>query len=114
VRNTDAGDGARRFVNIGKAYSGVTDAEIAKLTEFFLAHTIEDHGHVRAVDPVIVMEVAFNNVQRSNRHDSGFALRFPRIVRLRADKPVEEIDTIERVREIFVSQQAAPRSSGAS
>jgi DNA ligase-1 len=114
VRNTDAGDGARRFVNIGKAYSGVTDAEIAKLTEFFLAHTIEDRGHVRAVDPVIVMEVAFNNVQRSNRHDSGFALRFPRIVRLRADKPVEEIDTIERVREIFVSQQAAPRSSGAS
>jgi DNA ligase-1 len=114
VRNTDVGDGARRFVNIGKAYSGVTDAEIAKLTEFFLEHTIEDHGHVRVVNPVIVMEVAFNNVQRSNRHDSGFALRFPRIVRLRADKPVEEIDTIERVREIFVSQQADPRSSGES
>ena len=81
VRNTDAGDGARRFVNIGKAYSGVTDVEIAKLTSSS-SRTIEDHGHVRAVDPVIVMEVAFNNVQRSNRHDSGFALRFPRIVRL--------------------------------
>ena len=111
VRNTATGEGAARFVNIGKAYSGVTDAEIAHLTEFFLAHTIEDHGHVRTVDPVIVMEVAFNNVQSSNRHDSGFALRFPRIVRLRADKPVDEIDTLERVRDIFASQQAAPRSN---
>lgn len=111
VRNTATGEGAARFVNIGKAYSGVTDAEIAHLTKFFLAHTIEDHGHVRTVDPVIVMEVAFNNVQSSNRHDSGFALRFPRIVRLRADKPVDEIDTLERVRDIFASQQAAPRSN---
>ncbi len=93
-----------RLVNIGKAYSGVTDAEIRELTEFFLVHTIEDHGHVRTVDPVIVMEIAFNNVQHSNRHDSGFALRFPRIVRLRPDKPVTDIDTLDRVREIFVAQ----------
>jgi DNA ligase 1 len=118
VRNTDAdaetADGPSRFVNIGKAYSGVTDAEIAQLTALFLAHTIEDHGHVRTVDPVIVMEVAFNNVRRSNRHDSGFALRFPRIVRLRDDKPVQEIDTLHRVREIFARQQAAPRSGGES
>jgi len=95
---------ADRLVNIGKAYSGVTDAEIRELTEFFLAHTIEDHGHVRTVDPLIVMEVAFNNVQRSNRHDSGFALRFPRIVRLRPDKPAAEIDTLDRVRQVFSSQ----------
>ena len=95
---------ADRLVNIGKAYSGVTDAEIRELTEFFLAHTIEDHGHVRSVDPLIVMEVAFNNVQRSNRHDSGFALRFPRIVRLRPDKPAAEIDTLDRVRQVFSSQ----------
>jgi DNA ligase-1 len=114
VRAAAAEDGAAHLVNIGKAFSGVTDAEIAQLTEFFLAHTIEDHGHVRTVDPVIVMEVAFNNVQRSNRHDSGFALRFPRIVRLRADKPVDEIDTLERVREIFASQQTATRSAGES
>ena len=95
---------ADRLVNIGKAYSGVTDAEIRQLTEFFLSHTVEDHGHVRTVAPEIVLEVAFNNIQRSNRHDSGFALRFPRIIRLRPDKPVSEIDTLDRVREIFASQ----------
>jgi DNA ligase 1 len=82
----------------------VTDAEIAYLTKFFLEHTIEDHGHVRDVDPIIVMEVAFNNIQKSNRHNSGFALRFPRIVRLRDDNPVADIDTLARVREIFASQ----------
>jgi DNA ligase 1 len=95
---------ADRLVNIGKAYSGVTDAEIRQLTEFFLAHTVEDYGHVRSVTPEMVLEVAFNNIQRSNRHDSGFALRFPRIVRLRPDKPVAEIDTLDRVRELFASQ----------
>jgi DNA ligase-1 len=88
----------------------VTDAEIAHLTKFFLEHTIEDHGHVRDVEPVVVMEIAFNNIQKSNRHDSGFALRFPRIVRLREDKPATDIDTLSRVREIFASQ--APPSDG--
>jgi DNA ligase-1 len=109
VRDTDSGDGSARLVNIGKAYSGVTDAEIAHLTKFFLEHTIEDHGHVREVDPVIVMEIAFNNIQKSNRHNSGFALRFPRIVRLRDDKPAGEIDTLSRVREIFASQSPPSR-----
>ena len=104
VRDTDFDEGPGRLVNIGKAYSGVTDAEIVHLTKFFLEHTIEDHGHVRDVEPLVVMEVAFNNIQKSNRHDSGFALRFPRIVRLRDDKPVREIDTLSRVREIFASQ----------
>jgi DNA ligase 1 len=104
VRDTDVGDAPERLVNIGKAYSGVTDAEIAYLTKFFLEHTIEDHGHVRDVEPLIVMEVAFNNIQKSDRHNSGFALRFPRIVRLRDDKPVAEIDTLSRVREIFATQ----------
>jgi DNA ligase 1 len=104
VRDIDAGDSPERLVNIGKAYSGVTDAEIAYLTKFFLEHTIEDHGHVRDVEPLIVMEVAFNNIQKSDRHNSGFALRFPRIVRLRGDKPVAEIDTLSRVREIFATQ----------
>jgi DNA ligase-1 len=93
-----------KLVNIGKAYSGVTDAEIRELTEYSLAHTIEDQGFRRLVTPEIVLEVAFNNVQRSNRHESGYALRFPRIVRLRPDKRASEIDTIERVREIFASQ----------
>ena len=66
------------LVNIGKAYSGVTDAEIAQLTKFFLEHTVEDHGHVRDVEPVIVMEIAFNNIQKSNRHNSGFAFAISR------------------------------------
>jgi DNA ligase-1 len=104
VRDADLAGGAGRLVTIGKAYSGVTDAEIRYLTDYFLAHTIEDHGQVRTVDPLVVMEIAFNNIQLSNRHDSGFALRFPRIIRLRPDKPVSEIDTLDRVREIFASQ----------
>jgi DNA ligase 1 len=94
--------------NVGKAYSGVTDAEIARLTQFFLEHTLEDFGSIRAVEPLIVFEVAFNNVMRSDRHDSGFALRFPRIQRIREDKPVSEIDTLERVAEIYQSQPDKP------
>jgi DNA ligase 1 len=99
------GDGLR---NVGKAYSGVTDEEIARLTRFFLEHTLEDYGYVRAVEPLVVLEVAFNNVMRSDRHDSGFALRFPRILRIRDDKPVSEIDTLERVAEIYQSQPDKP------
>jgi DNA ligase-1 len=94
--------------NVGKAYSGVTDAEIARLTQFFLEHTIQDYGGIRTVEPLIVFEVAFNNVMRSDRHDSGFALRFPRILRIREDKPVSEIDTLERVAEIYQSQPDRP------
>jgi DNA ligase-1 len=93
-----------RLANIGKAYSGLTDAEIAEMTKWFLEHTIEDQGFRRTVEPEIVLEVAFNNMMRSDRHDSGYALRFPRIVRLRPDKSAEEADTIERVREIFEKQ----------
>lgn len=99
------------LLNVGKAYSGVTDAEIAELTEFFKQHTIEDFGHFRAVEPLIVLEVAFNNIMRSDRHASGFALRFPRILRLRPDKPVAEIDTVERVEEIYQSQVDKPVES---
>ncbi len=94
-----------RLVNIGKAYSGLTDAEIAEMTQWFLNHTIEDQGFRRVVEPTIVLEVAFNNMMESDRHESGYALRFPRIVRLRPDKPAGEADTIERAREIFQNQQ---------
>jgi DNA ligase-1 len=93
-----------KLVNIGKAYSGLTDVEIADMTKWFLEHTIADQGFRRVVEPKIVLEVAFNNMMRSDRHDSGYALRFPRIVRLRPDKPSEEADTIERVREIYEKQ----------
>jgi DNA ligase-1 len=94
--------------NVGKAYSGVTDAEIAELTEFLKAHTLEDFGHFRTVEPLVVLEVAFNNVMRSDRHASGFALRFPRILRVRTDKPLAEIDTVARVEEVYQSQVDKP------
>jgi DNA ligase 1 len=93
-----------RLVNIGKAYSGLTDAEIAEMTQWFVEHTIEDQGFRRTVEPKIVLEVAFNNMMRSHRHESGYALRFPRILRLRSDKSAEDADTIERAQEIFERQ----------
>jgi len=93
-----------RLLNIGKAYSGLTDAEILEMTRCFLDHTIADEGFRRLVEPKIVLEVAFNNMMKSNRHSSGYALRFPRIVRLRPDKPPEEADTIDRAHEIFKKQ----------
>ncbi len=93
-----------RLLNIGKAYSGLTDVEIAEMTKWFLEHTIEDQGFRRTVEPKIVLEVAFNNIMKSERHSSGYALRFPRIVRLRPDKLPEEADTMERVKEVFAKQ----------
>jgi DNA ligase-1 len=93
-----------RFVNVGKAYSGLTDAEIATMTAWFQEHTLADMGHFRTVEPKVVLEIAFNNVMESDRHESGYALRFPRIVRIRDDKPVSEIDTVARVRELFELQ----------
>jgi DNA ligase-1 len=100
--------GENELLNVGKAYSGVTDAEIAELTRWLKAHTVEDRGHFRTVEPLRVLEVAFNNIMRSERHASGFALRFPRILRIRDDKPVDEIDTVERVEEIYRSQPDRP------
>jgi DNA ligase-1 len=94
-----------QLVNVGKAYSGLTDAEIAEMTKWFLEHTVDDQGFRREVEPKIVLEVAFNNVMRSDRHESGYALRFPRIVRLRPDKSSEEADTVARVQEIYASQE---------
>ena len=90
-------DGA--LLTVGKAYSGLTDAELTELTAWFEAHTVQTfaHGKVRIVEPEIVVEVAFDRVQPSPRHKSGYALRFPRIVRLRPDKPVAEIDTLATV-----------------
>jgi DNA ligase-1 len=90
-----------RLVNVGKAYTGLTDAEIATMTEYFLEHTLVDHGRVRLVEPDTVVEVAFDSIQRSARHKSGFALRFPRIVRLREDKTPKDIDTRATVEELY-------------
>ena len=97
VKDTQTG----RLVNVGKAYTGLTDAEIAEFTRRFLDMTVQDMGHVRMVRPEVVLEVAFDSIQHSGRHMSGYALRFPRIVRIRADKSVDEIDTLERVAELY-------------
>jgi DNA ligase-1 len=88
---------ADRLVTIGKAYTGLTDAELADMTRWFEAHTVRRVGRYRQVDPVVVVEVAFDVIQRSSRHQSGFALRFPRIVRLRIEKSPTEIDTLANV-----------------
>jgi DNA ligase-1 len=102
-----------QLLNVGKAYSGLTDAEIAEMTEWFKAHTIDDDGFRRTVEPKIVLEVAFNNMMRSSRHESGYALRFPRILRIRTDKSPEEIDTLEAVEEIFARQTAGGKNKEA-
>jgi ATP-dependent DNA ligase len=93
------------LLNVGKAYSGLTDVELAELTEWFRAHTLQEyaHGKVRIVEPRIILEVTFDRVQESKRHKSGYALRFPRILRLRDDKTVDEIDTVETVRRLAES-----------
>ena len=100
VRRSETDD---ELLNVGKAYSGLTDVELAGLTEWFRAHTVQEfaHGRVRTVEPEIVLEVTFDRVQESKRHKSGFALRFPRILRLREDKTVAEIDTLASVRALI-------------
>jgi ATP-dependent DNA ligase len=94
-----------RLVNIGKAYSGLTDAEIAEMTKWFEDHTIARYGRYRQVEPTVVVEVAFDVIVRSNRHQSGFSLRFPRIAALRPDKPADEIDTLDTVRALYEDLQ---------
>jgi len=88
------------LLNVGKAYNGLTDAEIAALTTRFEALTVERHGGYHVVRPEVVLEVTFDIVQPSERHEAGYALRFPRILRVRDDKSVAEIDTLARVREL--------------
>jgi len=92
---------------IGKAYSGLTDVEIAELTEHFKQNTIADHGRCREVKPEIVLEVAFNSIQPSTRHASGLALRFPRIKAIRRDKNVDAIDTLTYARELAARETRA-------
>ncbi len=90
---------------IGKAYSGLTDAEIEHLTEHFQRTTLRVHGRYREVKPEIVLEVAFDSVQVSQRHSSGLALRFPRIKRIRDDKSVADIDTVEQAQSFAREQK---------
>ena len=98
------------LLTIGKAYSGLTDVEIATLTPWFLEHRIDGrYGHAFAVEPKIVLEVAFDVIAKSTLHQSGYSMRFPRIVRIRDDKPASEIDTLARVDEIYSEMLARER-----
>jgi DNA ligase-1 len=100
VRDETTGE----LLPIGKAYSGLTDVEIAELTEHFKRNTIVDRGRYRDVKPDIVLEIAFNSIQPSSRHASGLALRFPRIKAIRRDKTVDGIDTLGYARRLAAQQ----------
>ena len=93
-----AGD---RLVPVGKAYSGYTDDELRRLDRWVRNNTVRRWGPVREVAPGIVLEVAFDSVHSSTRHKSGVAMRFPRIHRIRWDKPVEEADRIETIEKLL-------------
>jgi DNA ligase-1 len=101
-------EGTGRLVTLGKAYSGLTDGEIADMTRWFEDHTISTHGRYRIVEPEVIVEVAFDVIMRSARHASGYALRFPRIARLRTDKPASEADTLATVERIYRELQHGP------
>ena len=92
--NGEPGDPGRELVPFAKAYSGLTDAEIREVDRFVRANTTERFGPVRSVTPQLVMEIAFEAIQASNRHKSGVAVRFPRILRQRPDKSIEQADTL--------------------
>ena len=110
VRDETTGE----LLPIGKAYSGLTDVEIAELTEHFKQNTTSDHGRYRRVNPNVVLEVAFNSIQPSTRHASGLALRFPRIKAIRRDKNVDSIDTLQYARELAAQSTNSPTSLGKS
>jgi DNA ligase-1 len=101
-----------QLLTIGKAYSGLTDVEIAELTEHFKKRTVSNRGRYREVKPDIVLEIAFDSIQSSTRHESGLALRFPRIKAIRRDKTVDAIDTLAYARSL-AQQLAAKDDTGA-
>ena len=92
------------LLTIGKAYSGITDKELFQLSELFHKISIRDEGFLHVVPPQVVFEVTFDRINRSDRHTSGFALRFPRIKNIRWDKKPEEIDSLETVETLFQAQ----------
>ncbi|MEI9896801.1 MAG: hypothetical protein WDN28_23835 [Chthoniobacter sp.] len=96
-------DASGQLLTIGKAYSGLTDEEIEELTEHFTASTITRHGRYREVAPEIVLEIAFDSIQPSDRHASGLAMRFPRIKAIRRDKTPEQIDTLAYARKLVAN-----------
>ena len=103
-------DGGAELVPVGKAYHGFTDAELAKLDRFVRNNTTKRFGPVREVayglDTGLVLEIAFEGVQRSTRHKSGVAMRFPRVHRIRWDKPAAEADRLETLEKILAKGEA--------
>lgn len=97
VRNGDS------FVNVGKAYSGLTDSEVKELTKILRQISTDRFGPVMVVRPEVLLEVAFDGVGKSSRHKSGYSLRFPRILRWRRDKAAEEADDLARVEEMYAA-----------
>ena len=95
----------RELVPVGKAYSGFTDEELIRLDRFVRNHTTEQFGPVRAVEPQMVLEIAFDAVFPSGRHKSGLAMRFPRVHRIRWDKPAAEADTLDTVQKLVVAAE---------
>ncbi|MGH7155989.1 MAG: cisplatin damage response ATP-dependent DNA ligase, partial [Acetobacteraceae bacterium] len=96
------------LVPVGKAYSGFTDRELVFLDKWIREHTTAKFGPVREVAQALVLEVAFDAAQRSNRHKSGVAMRFPRIARIRTDKPAAEADRLEHLMTLVEDRPAAP------
>jgi DNA ligase-1 len=107
----DGEDALRELVPVGKAYSGFTDEELVRLDRFVRTHTTEQFGPVRAVEPQVVLEIAFDAVFPSSRHKSGLAMRFPRVHRIRWDKPAAEADTLATVEKLVVAAQPAPAAT---
>ena len=94
------------LVPVGKAYSGMTDAELIEIDRFVRNHTVEQFGPVRAVEPKLVLEIAFDAIFPSSRHKSGLAMRFPRIHRIRWDKPAAEADTLDTARQLVTKAES--------
>ena len=95
-----AGPKTGELLPVGKAYSGITDEELKSSTSFVRKHTLNRFGPVREVEKTLVLEIAFDSIHESNRHKSGVAMRFPRIARIRTDKPAAEADRIETLRRL--------------
>ncbi len=94
-------DGTRSLMPVGKAYSGFTDEELVRLDKFIRQNTVQRFGPVRSVAPKLVLEIAFDAIQPSARHKSGVAMRFPRVARIRWDKPADEADTLETLKSLI-------------
>ncbi len=101
VRREQAKPGALQLVPFAKAYSGLSDAEFAAVDRIVRAHTLEKFGPVRSLRPTLVFELAFEGVNRSARHKSGIAVRFPRMLRLRPDKPLHQADTLAQLQALL-------------